>query len=175
MPGVGKTTLAKELSKKLNIPCLHKDSIKENLYDILGGQTLDDSKKIGLQSLKLMFKLIEEQLARGIDIIIEGPFYLKVDSELFHQWQKQYNLEVATIICEIEEELRKERFANRERHASHHDQERLKSYNQEDKEPWWVFDANPNYEEMPDRQIRVKTNREVEELIEKILKLINNY
>lgn len=47
MPGVGKTTLAKELSQKLNIPCLHKDSIKEKLYDSFGGNSLEDSKNIG--------------------------------------------------------------------------------------------------------------------------------
>jgi adenylate kinase family enzyme len=172
MPGVGKTTLAKELSKKINTLCLHKDSIKENLYDIMEGRTLDDSKKIGFQSLKLMFKLIEEQIARGIDIIIEGPFYIKADAELFHEWQKQYNLDVTSIICEIEEKLRKERFINRFRHASHHDQERI-AYYQNKQEPWWVFDVNPNYKEMPGQLIRIKTNRAVEELVEEIMNRIN--
>ena len=35
LPGSGKTTLAEKLSEKSKIVCLHKDSIKESLYDIL--------------------------------------------------------------------------------------------------------------------------------------------
>jgi adenylate kinase family enzyme len=31
LPGSGKTTLSRELSKRLGIVCLHKDSIKEKL------------------------------------------------------------------------------------------------------------------------------------------------
>ena len=33
LPGSGKTTLASELSKQTGIVCLHKDSIKEKLFE----------------------------------------------------------------------------------------------------------------------------------------------
>jgi len=35
LPGSGKTTLARKLSKELNIICLHKDSLKESLAEAL--------------------------------------------------------------------------------------------------------------------------------------------
>jgi len=83
LPGSGKTTLAKELSRKLKITCIHKDSIKENLYEILELSTLEDSKRIGGQSIQLLYKLTEEQLENGLDLIIEAPFYFEEDYEIF--------------------------------------------------------------------------------------------
>lgn len=43
LPGTEKTTLTKEVSKRLNMFCIHKDAIKERLYDRLGGKTLQES------------------------------------------------------------------------------------------------------------------------------------
>ncbi len=57
LPGSGKTTLAKALSKELKIVCFHKDSIKENLYESLDFSNLDDSRKFGSPSFKLLYAL----------------------------------------------------------------------------------------------------------------------
>ena len=62
LPASGKTTIASALSKDLKIACLHKDSIKENLYEIMEMETLEDSKKVGLYSIMLQFRLAEEML-----------------------------------------------------------------------------------------------------------------
>jgi SpoVK/Ycf46/Vps4 family AAA+-type ATPase len=35
-PGTGKTTLGKRIAKELNLPIVHKDGIKELLFDKLG-------------------------------------------------------------------------------------------------------------------------------------------
>ncbi|MFC1608632.1 AAA family ATPase [Patescibacteria group bacterium] len=79
LPGAGKTTLACELSRKTRIHCIHKDFIKENLCEFLDVSGLDDSKKIGLVSVKLMFSMIEEYLKNGVDLIVESPFNYKED------------------------------------------------------------------------------------------------
>lgn len=168
MPGAGKTTLAKELSKELNIFCLHKDSIKENLYDILGGGNLEDSKKIGSDSIKLLFKLAEEQLKNNVDLILEGVFYINADAELFNKWKEKYNLETYTIICKIDENTRLKRFKNRLRHESHHDEERIKQ-RKNNKETWWVYDENQNYKNMPDKKIILRTNKPVEILVDDVV------
>ena len=90
------------------------------------GKNLDDSKRIGLYSIKLMFKLIEEQIKENIDLIIEGPFYINDDAKLLNNWKEKYNLETYTIICEIDDETRIHRYKNRDRHHSHYDEERIK-------------------------------------------------
>ena len=58
-------TLAKEISQKLNIACIHKDSIKSFIYDV-GFLTR--------RSIDLTFRFAEEQISNGIDIIVEAPF-----------------------------------------------------------------------------------------------------
>ena len=89
LPASGKTTLAQTLSQKLNIAYLSKDIIKENLYDILQGKTLDDSKKTGLQAIQMLFSLVEHQLKNQVDIIMEAPFNFKEDYILFKKWIKK--------------------------------------------------------------------------------------
>jgi len=83
LPGTGKTTLATELSKKLGIFCLHKDSVKESLDDSMKMSTLEDSKKLGYPSVKVILDLAEENLARGIDVILESPFTFPEDGKIF--------------------------------------------------------------------------------------------
>ena len=74
LPGSGKTTLAAALSKKLGLVCLNKDSIKESLYDSMGFSTLDDSRKLGPISVRLLYDLADEQLGRGVSIILEAVY-----------------------------------------------------------------------------------------------------
>lgn len=45
MPGAGKTTLARQLNKKLSLPLIEKDAIKERLFDTLGWTDREWSKK----------------------------------------------------------------------------------------------------------------------------------
>lgn len=164
LPGSGKTTLARHLSKKLNIVCLHKDSLKENLYDTLGLSTLEDSKRLGNQSIKLLLSITEEQISNGIDLIIEAPFRFEEDYGLFSKWTQTYHISIYSVICSIPKEERKERFLNRPRHQSHHDAERIQddSFN-EDSEV---------YNGMPGKQIKITTDQPVEALIDIVVKKI---
>ncbi|MDD4333390.1 MAG: AAA family ATPase [Patescibacteria group bacterium] len=171
MPGTGKTTLAKELSKKLNIFCLHKDSLKNNLFDIMGGNGIDGGKKIGLYSIKLMLKLIEEQIERSIDLMAEGTFHLSEDMDLINNWKEKYNLQIYSIICHINKEERLKRFVNRERHQAHNDQERIARHEQ-GIEKWWVLEDDADYSKMPDKKIEIITDRPAEELAEEIIRQI---
>jgi predicted kinase len=163
LPGTGKTTLADELSKKLGIFCLHKDSIKEVFYEGLNCSTLEDSRKLGSPSVKAILKLAEENLARGIDVILESPFNFPSDEKIFKKWKDKYDLSIFSIILQLDEVEREKRFTLRERHKSHHDKERLRNYKE----------APGDYQYMPEKKIFVTTDKPVEELIKIILELIS--
>jgi predicted kinase len=165
LPGSGKTTLAAALASKLNIVCLHKDSIKENLYDILGLSTLEDSKRIGIQSIRLLLALAEEQIANKTDVIIEAPFNYAADYPLFVEWVEKYHVSLYVVICRISAEERKTRSVNRPRHASHHATERYANEN---------FDAdNSVYDTMPGTHIKLVCDQPIEQLVEQALKHIS--
>ncbi len=162
LPGAGKTTFAKALSKKLNIVCLFKDSIKEGLYDIRKTTTLDENKVLGKESIQLLYKLAEEQLSLGVDLIIESPFYFEEDYPMFRRWEKEFDLKIYTVICSIDLEIRLKRFKERERHLSHCDADRELNVNMK----------TDVYEKLPGVHINVKTDKPVEELVESVFELI---
>jgi len=159
LPGSGKTTLSKELSKRTKIVCLRKDSIKEALYDIFEMKTLEDSKNIGEKSIKLLFNLSEEQLTQGINLIIEAPFNFSDDYRIFKHWQRKYNLDLYSIICSIDDKTRITRINNRQRHHAHHDAERGD----------FLMNTKCNYGNIPGIQINVTTDERVTVLVDKIL------
>lgn len=159
LAGTGKTTLASKLSETLRITSFHKDSIKEKLFDSLNLSTLEDSQELGTHSINLLFGLAEEHLSKGMDLIIEGPLYFEEDYKIFHGWQKKYDIQIYSIICQIPIEIRKERFRNRPRHRAHHDADRV--YQDRDESV---------YENLPGNKTYITTDRPVEELIETIIK-----
>jgi predicted kinase len=163
LSGSGKTALANELSKKLGIFCLHKDSVKESLYDSLKLSTLEDSKKIGYPSVKVILNLAEENLARDIDVILESPFSFPDDGELFEKWREKYNINIFTIILEVNAEERKARIIKRaytDRHISHRDKEGPEEF----------IEMTCDYLHMPEKKIFTATDKPVEKLIGEIIK-----
>lgn len=161
----GKTTLANELSSRLHIPCLHKDIIKENLYEIFEFSTLEDSKALGSKSMRLLYALAENQIKHGIDLILEAPFIFPEDYEIFRSWQNNYGTDVYAIICSMNLSEREARYRSRPRHHAHHDPERrnLRESGVSEK----IFES------LPGKKIKITTDRPVSILIEELLKSIN--
>ncbi|HVV37682.1 MAG TPA: AAA family ATPase [Acidimicrobiales bacterium] len=56
-PGSGKSTIAPPLARALDLPLLEKDVIKEALGDVLGADTLDDSKRLGAATMAVLLAL----------------------------------------------------------------------------------------------------------------------
>lgn len=166
LPGSGKTTFANELAKKINIVCLHKDDIKESLYEIMRLKNLEDSKKVGLYSIKLLFELAEKIISKKIDLIVESPFSWDEDIEYFKKLNEKYKLNVYCVVCEIDEEERKKRFVVRPRHKAHHDNERLKM---KEKDENWAYHKICDYNKMPGKILKIETNRPADRLVEDIL------
>ncbi len=175
LSGSGKTTFAEALSKRLNIVCLHKDLIKESLYDVSGGKTIDDSKRLGLWSVRMLLSLAEEQIRRGVDLIIESPFNYEEEAKSFALWREKYNLDFYAVICGIDEAMRKDRYIERAktaRHAAHHDLARLdEALGGTMDRAFQLFD----YSIMPEKKIFVTTDRPVGELVDRVVaKLYEN-
>lgn len=73
-PASGKTTLASNLSEKLSLPCLSKDSISESLFDSMTPDNQKQREEIGNASYNLLFKLAGS-LSKGTgDFIVESDF-----------------------------------------------------------------------------------------------------
>lgn len=161
LPGTGKTTLANELSRLTGIACIHKDSIKECLFEEFGFVTLDDSKKLGKPSVATLFRLAEEQIINGVDIIIESPFNFPEDYSIFERWQNELGADVYAIICSIGGSERKRRFQERERHHAHHDIDRQLIKN--------IDQQKCDYFGIPGKQIWIETNRTASELVGEII------
>ena len=162
LSGSGKTTLARALSKKLNIVCLHKDLIKENLYEAMKGNTLEDSKRIGSYTAQLMLKVPEEYLSNGVDLMLESPFNFAGDEKVFKEWERKYKLEIFTIVCEIDEDEREHRYRDRKRHHAHHDSERN------------YPTSNYDYNLLPGKKINLITKQSVDELVKKVISIIRS-
>ncbi len=151
--GSGKTTTAKELSKQLNIVCLHKDKIKATVHDVLDVLTP--------KALNLLLKFTEEQISNGVDLIIEGPFNFKEDAAIFEKWQEKFKVNLFFVICSADNITRKDRVLSRERHACHQEaDEKLLSQ---------IETESFDYSVMPGKHINITTNKPTEEIIKSII------
>jgi predicted kinase len=73
-PASGKTAVAKRIAESFDLPLIHKDAIKETLFDLLGWKDRDWSRKLGAAAFELLFYFTDVQLAAGRSAVIEGNF-----------------------------------------------------------------------------------------------------
>lgn len=166
LPASGKTTLSQEVSKKLNMFCLHKDALKERMYTLLEGNSLEDSKLYGRCVIEMILSLAEDSIKNGIDIILESPFNHPDNPRRFQEWLEKYSIDFHVVICSVDEEERKRRHESRVRHPGHHDQERLN-----------LYPFNPgtfDYAEMPGKKLFLETSKSQEELVEKVMTFLRS-
>lgn len=164
--GSGKTTLAQAVSKKLNTFLLSKDALKEQLYELEGGKTLEDSQRTGKQAILLILDLAESNLQNGVDVVLESPFNHPDNVERFRQWVDKYGVDLRVVICEVNEEERFRRIKTRPRHHSHHDDIRLQlGHHVKD-----TFD----YSAMPEKKLFLETNKPVEVLVDEVLRFLQS-
>jgi len=58
-PSSGKTTLAKAVATKFNLPLITKDSLKEILFDTIGWQDRAWSRRLGSASFSLLHYILD--------------------------------------------------------------------------------------------------------------------
>ncbi len=123
LPGSGKTTLAKKISKELGLTLLVKDDLKVMLFDVYGWKDREESMKAGTASYKIMDYIIEEQLRCGNSLVVESTFNPAYDDAKFKKWQEKYGAQYAQIYCYADADTIRQRFRERantdSRHVSH--------------------------------------------------------
>ena len=131
-PASGKTSVAEKLSEALDIPYYGIDTFKEIIFNKIGWEDLDWSRKVRRASMRILEKLIESEIPKCRSLIIEGAFDVESDKQIFEQLMQRYNFSVVEILCEASGKLLFERFKARaekgRRHPGHRDRQNLDHY-----------------------------------------------
>lgn len=74
IPAAGKSTIAKYIAEKLDIPMISKDDIKELLFDDVGFQSREEKVKLGTASASIMYYMAEQLMCHNQPFILENNF-----------------------------------------------------------------------------------------------------
>ena len=121
MPSSGKTTVAESLARRLSLPLIAKDAIKESLYDSLGADDVSSSAVLGRAAYALIFALARTTLASGVSLIVEANFFRDQEPEFASLPEHR----LVQVHCEAPLAILLERYPGRSRHRGHHDAEKI--------------------------------------------------
>ncbi|HEY4210413.1 MAG TPA: AAA family ATPase [Steroidobacteraceae bacterium] len=139
LPASGKSTLARELARRLGAPVLAKDWIKEPLLEVLGPGDRSHSRRLSDASFAVLFGLARQMLAHLASdapapracaqptvLILEGNFRRGEHEAPFNRLLSQ-GARLVQIECRVDESVRLERLRRRAgdpaRHSGHRDAE----------------------------------------------------
>ncbi len=125
----GKTTLARALSRELRWPLVVKDEFKELLFDRLGASDYQESKRLGVAAIEVMFSVARELLAAGTSVIIESPLVPRFDNPRLRALERDADFLTVQVVLTGDSDVLFERYRTRaergERHPCHFDHDRL--------------------------------------------------
>jgi predicted kinase len=127
MPGSGKTTLAARLAGALGLPHLSRDAMSEDLAGVLGADTLADSERNNRAALAVFLGVGVRLLRSGTGLVMDHAFrHGLAEADLAPLVRAS---RACLVHCHVPPAEALERYAARfergERHACHHDAERL--------------------------------------------------
>jgi predicted kinase len=124
LPGTGKTSISQHVARKLGLPVVAKDAIKEIMYDQIGIGDKAWSGKLARATFGIMELMIDQQLRAGHSVILESNYMPRLASTYFQELQKQYGFRSVQVICRTEATVLANRVHDRslkDRHPGHND------------------------------------------------------
>jgi len=178
-PGVGKTFLSCEIARRLKLYCIHRDDIKELLYDAFGFGDFGWSKKLGAVSFALMNFYIEDLMDNGISFIAEANFRGDYQDIVIKEFKKKFGYNMIQIYCTASDRVLFDRYNDRydrgHRHIAHfYHYDSLEDFREN------VLKGKEHKLRMPGKTIKVDMNdyskidyNKLEQKIRKIIKSFN--
>lgn len=74
MPATGKTTLARKITRRMPLPILEKDEIKEAMFDTLGYADLTAKRQLDKAAAAILLRCAQSLLKNGTSLIIVNNF-----------------------------------------------------------------------------------------------------
>ena len=128
-PASGKTTLARELARRLHLPLLTKDLFKETLFDQLGWSDREWSRRLGMASMALLFRSAGALLEANQSMLLESNFYAAMDTGPLQELADVYGCRYIQVVCTASAATLEQRYRQRsetgERHPGHTQSESL--------------------------------------------------
>ena len=127
LPCTGKSFLAENIARRYRLPYIHKDGIKERLFDSLGWSDRPWSKRLGSASYAILFYFAEVMMEAGTSFVMESNFDASLHGDIFRSLQNTYHFRCVQIQCIAKGEVLFERYRQRwesgKRHPGHVDPE----------------------------------------------------
>lgn len=117
-PASGKTTIAEALAREFGLPLFAKDEIKEELYESLGADDPDESRRLGAAVYQLLFLIARRELEAGRSLVLEANFVAGTSEVEFSRLPPH---RLVQVYCVAPEEVLMQRYLARDRHPGHHD------------------------------------------------------
>lgn len=122
IPASGKSTAAKMISEKLQIPYFSKDSVKERLFDSIGFSSREEKIKLNLAATSVLYYIAEQFMACGLPFILENNFENETAGEI-GALLKDYSYKAISVVLTGDYQRIYERFCARQyspdRHRGH--------------------------------------------------------
>ena len=114
-PATGKTRLADYLGRKLGIPVVSKDRIKEQLLASLGddGGSRDWSHRVGAAAIEVMFAEVDALLAAGVSVALDCNLDPSWHDERIGSLEAEYDCRTVQILLHAKGDVLLERYRMR--------------------------------------------------------------
>ena len=119
IPAAGKSTMSEAMSKKLKLPVISKDTIKELLFDHIGFQSREEKVNLGIASMEIMYYVAGQLMKAGQSFILENNFEYSSEHGIKNLLEK-YQYSSLTITLTGDYKVIYQRFLKRENSPDRH-------------------------------------------------------